>query len=80
MIDGWEDIPDLLIPTIYLRWTMSTINELRDGKTYTNQAFEKIKDLLVNLFPLVCRHLSDADTERVKALQRIPSFLGGLDG
>jgi len=78
MIDGWEDIPDLLIPTIYLRWTMSTINELRDGRTYSDQAFEKTKDLLVSLFPLVCRHLSDEDGERIQALQRIPKFLGGL--
>lgn len=78
MTDGWEDIPDMLIPTIYLQWTMSTINELRDGKTYSDPAFEKIKDLLVSRFPLVCRHLSDDDVERIKALQRIPKFLGGL--
>lgn len=78
MIDGWEDIPDLLIPTIYLRWTMGTINDLRDGKTYSDQAFEKTKDLLVNLFPLVCRHLSDEDGERIQALRQIPKFLGGL--
>jgi len=68
MIDGWEDIPDLAIPTVYLRWVMSLLNELQGGKTYSDQAFDKMKDLLLNLFPLVCRHPSDQDTERVRAL------------
>lgn len=71
MIDGWEDIPDLAIPTVYLRWVMSLLNELQGGKTYSDQAFDKMKDLLLNLFPLVCRHPSDQDTERVRALQQI---------
>lgn len=80
MIDGWEDIPDLAIPTVYLRWVMSLLNELRGGKTYSDQAFDKMKDLLLNLFPLVFRHPSDEDTERVRALQQIPRFLGGFGG
>lgn len=80
MIDGWEDISDLAIPTVYLRWVMSMLNELRSGKDYSDQAFDKMKDLLLNLFPLVCRHPSDDDAERVQALQQIPGFLGGLGG
>lgn len=77
LIDGWEDISDLLIPTIYLRWMMTTMNELYGGHKYSKQAMEKTKDLLLNLFPMVCRHLSDEDRERVAILQRLPTYFGG---
>ncbi len=78
MIDGWEDISDLVIPTIYIKWVMSSLNELHGKKEYTDEAFGKLKDLFLNLFPLLCRHPSEEDVERVKALQRLPAFLGGL--
>ena len=78
MIDGWEDISDLVIPTVYIRWVMSSLNALHGKKEYTDEAFSKLKDLLLNLFPIICRHPSEEDTERVKALQRLPAFLGGL--
>jgi hypothetical protein len=78
MIDGWEDISDLVIPTVYLRWVMGLLNELHGGHNYSPQAFDKTKDLLLNLFPMVCRHLSDEDQKRVQRLQEIPSYLGGL--
>lgn len=78
MIDGWEDISDLVIPTVYIRWVMSALNELREKHEYSDEAFVKLKDLLLNLFPIICRHPSEEDAERVKALQRLPAFLGGL--
>lgn len=78
MIDGWEDISDLVIPTVYIRWVMSTLNELQEGKEYAPAAFDKMKDLLLNIFPIVCRHPSEEDDERISSLQRIPAFLGGL--
>jgi hypothetical protein len=78
MIDGWEDISDLLIPTIYLRWMMGTVNRLHNHYKYSDQAFEKTKDLLLHLFPMICRHLSEEDKDRVSQLQELPAFLGGL--
>lgn len=80
MIDGWEDISDLVIPTIYIRWVMSTLNEFHENKTYTDVAFEKMKELLISLFPIICRHPSEEDAERVRSLQRLPGYLGGLGG
>lgn len=80
MVDGWNDIEDLAIPTVYLRMVMGTVNELNAGKKYSPQAFEKTKDLLINLFPLICRHLSDDEIEQIHNLQKIPGFLGGLGG
>lgn len=78
MVDGWRDISDLAIPTIYLQCVMSILNKLHGKHQYSAQAFEKMKDLLVGLFPLICRHLSEDDVEKISTLQEMPNFLGGL--
>ncbi len=78
LTDGWEDIPDLIIPTVYIRWVMVTLNQLQGGVTFSKEAFARSKQLLVNLFPLVSRHLTAEEKDRVKHLTMIPHYLGGL--
>lgn len=82
LVDGWEDIPDLIIPLVYIRWVMAMLNELHGGMTYSKEALANSKhlllNLLLNLFPLVSRHMTDDDKERVRQLRMIPSYLGGL--
>ena len=78
LVSGWEDIPDVLIPTVYLKWCLTTMNQLRDGDTYSDQAFEKLKKFLVATFPYVSRDLTDEQRARVNDLMFIPSFVGGL--
>ena len=58
LIDGWEDILDLLIPIAYIRWGMTTFNEFHRGMTYSTDALANSKKLLLNLFPLVCRDMT----------------------
>jgi len=76
-IDGWEDISDIMIPTTFLRWIMSTLNEHRNGVTYSNEAFENLKHFLIQVFPHISRHLTTDEQERLSALSMIPSYLGG---
>jgi len=78
LIDGWEDIPDLIIPIVFIRWVMVMLNELHGGMTYSKEALANSKQLLLNLFPLVSRHMTDDEKERVKELTMIPNYLGGL--
>lgn len=78
VIDGWEDISDVMMPTIYIKWVMSTFNELRSGVEYSDEAFENIKTFLLNVYPYVCRHLTEKEQERVQSLSMIPAYLGGL--
>lgn len=78
LVDGWESLLDLTIPIIYIRWIMSTYNEMYKGAEYSQEAFERNKDLLLNLFPLVCRNATEQEQERIKQLGMVPSFLGGL--
>lgn len=74
----WEDIPDVLIPTIYLKWCMSGLNQLRSGITYSDKAFEKLKQFMIAVFPYVSRDLHEPERKRIKSLIRVPSWIGGL--
>jgi hypothetical protein len=75
--DGWEDIPDLLMPIVYIRWVMTMLNEFHRGITYAKDALENSKKLLLNLFPLVCRDMTAEEKERINSLAMIPHYLGG---
>jgi hypothetical protein len=75
--DGWEDIPDLIIPVTYLRWFITMFNEFHRGTTYSDEALESMKELLLNLFPLVCRDMTEKEKERIKNLGMVPDYLGG---
>ena len=78
LIDGWEDIPDVLIPVVYLKWVMAFLNQLRKGYKYSDEAFEKTKHFLVVLFQHVSREPTSAGAQRVGDLLRISEGLGGL--
>jgi hypothetical protein len=78
LLDGWEDVSDLVMPVVFIRWVIVTLNQLQAGRVYSLQAFEKEKELLLNVFPLVSRHLTSAEKDRIRMLQTIPSYIGGL--
>lgn len=78
LIDGWKDVRDLTVPTIYIQWVMGILNRLQEGEVWSPKAFDKGKDLLINLFPHVARNLTEEDEERVATLGLLPSILGGL--
>lgn len=79
LIDGWEDISDVMMPTIFIKWVMSLMNKQHNGVIYSNEAFESLKEFMLQVFPYVSRHLTAKETEHVKSLCMIPSYLGGLD-
>ena len=76
--DGWEDISDVMMPTIFIKWVMCIMNEQRKGVIYSDDAFKNLKEFMLQVFPYVSRHLTDKEKERVKSLGMIPSYLGGL--
>jgi len=76
-LDGWEDIPDLCIPTLYLRWIAALMNQQHRGIRFRDQALEKMKELLIILFPYVCRDQTTKEKERIGRLLMIPGFMGG---
>ncbi|WP_114011594.1 restriction endonuclease [Cohaesibacter intestini] len=78
LIDGWEDIADVMMPTVFVKWIISILNEQRAGVTYSDEAFDAMKHFLLVVFPYVSRHLSDQEKERIQSLTQIPSYLGGM--
>lgn len=78
LIDGWEDLPDLTIPLIYVKFVMAVINELHEGHQYSEDSLEKVKNLILALYPYVSRNATAAEEERIDGLLRIPEVLGGL--
>ena len=78
VVDGWEDIPDICIPTIYLKWLNSIFHELYGGAKYSPAAFDKIKNIMLAVFPYISRQLTAEEKEAIKGVATIPSYLGGL--
>ena len=78
LTDGWEDIPDVAIPLVFAKWIMAVLNELHTGETYSPEAFDRLKEFILSLYPYVARQTTQAETERIEGLMQIPAFLGGL--
>jgi len=76
--DGWEDVVDVMTPTIFAKWIMALMNQLRGGVTYSDVAFENLKKFILRIYPYVVRHPTDEESERISMLQQIPESLGGL--
>ena len=76
--DGWEDITDLILPVVFIKWVISPLNMMHKGITFSHDAFIHYKELILSLFPYVARHTSDNENQRIQALIDIPIYLGGL--
>jgi hypothetical protein len=78
VLDAWDDIPDLAVPTVFIWKVMALLNGLVAGDQYEPEVFEKVKHLMLATFPLVSRHLNDEDQQQLDRLMRIPSWVGGM--
>lgn len=79
-LDGWEDVTDLTIPTVFIHWVMSFVNQLHRGREFEPEAFDAIKEITLAVAPHVLRNHTTAEREQVKRLGKIPMWLGGLGG
>lgn len=77
LISSWEDISDVCMPFVYLKWIMSAINLAQEG-SFSDEALEKLKTFMLLTFHFVSRETTDNEKQRIEALKRIPSFIGGL--
>jgi hypothetical protein len=64
---GWEDIDDLMIPTLFLKNIMAYVNQLTD-QDVSKETHEKMKQLYIRVFPHIVRELTDEEKERVKTI------------
>ncbi len=78
---SWEGIEDLLIPLVFMHWTITMMNSLRAGTwIFSDEAYEKFRDFTFAMSQLVVRETSSEERKRIESLREIPSFLGGLEG
>lgn len=75
LIDRWEDILDVVIPTKYIQWVMTIFNQQHKGVVYSDEAFDNLKTFMIKVFPHVSRHLTKKEEERLKDLAILPSWL-----
>ncbi len=79
LIDVWEDIADVMIPTIFIKWVMTIMNEQKGGAKYSDEAFENLKHFMLQVFPFISRDLTSKEKEHILSPGMIPSYLGGLN-
>jgi len=68
---AWKDLSDLVIPAEFIRWTISTINQLSSGKyVYSEKAIEKERQLIFGLSQKVLREMTESERKRFRDLFR----------
>lgn len=73
---GWYDISDLLIPTQHINYIIAIMNGIRSGKDkYTDEAYEKMKRLLIIISQHTMRHQSKEQLKRARDLFTISQLL-----
>ena len=72
----WNDLSDLAIPNMYLKFVMGFINGIKIGRDiYSDEAYEKTKYTILSLSQLVMRELTDNEKQRVKELVKTPDWV-----
>lgn len=70
--EQWQDVSDLCIPAFYLRRVARFMDEIHKGVKFRNEALEKMRELLITLFPFVCRNQTASENERIALLFSLP--------
>ena len=66
--NGWYDIDDLCIPTLWISRLMAFMNGIYYDQDLGPEAFRKTKQMFLRTYPHVARHLTSAEKERVENL------------
>ena len=68
--NGWEDLRDLTIPSIWIMRLMAFLNGIQRDRDMNEPAFEKMKQMFIRTYPYVARNLTTYEKERVKSLMQ----------
>ena len=73
---SWNDISDLIIPIEYLKFIIAIMNRMRSGyDIYTDEAYEKLKDVIVCLSQMTLRYQTNTEIKRSVELSMLPEGL-----
>ena len=68
--NGWEDLRDLTIPSIWIMRLMAFLNGIQRDRDMMEPAFGKMKQMFIRTYPYVARNLTTYEKERVKSLMQ----------
>lgn len=72
-ITSWNDISDLVIPVQFLKFVIAIMNRMRNaGDIYTDEAYEKLKGIIIALAQITMKRQSEKDIRRAKSLAELP--------
>jgi len=66
LLDSWQDFNSFTNPSLYIKQVMSWLNSFSMGETMDSDAYSKLKKVFLNTYPLICRELTDEETEIIK--------------
>lgn len=66
--NGWEDLRDLTIPSIWILRCMAFFNGIQRESDMKEPVFSKMKQMLLRTYPYVARRLTTWEKERVNSL------------
>ena len=66
--NGWDDIRDLTIPSVWITRLMAFINEIHQEQKIKDPAFTKMKQMFICTYPYVARNLTTKEKERIEPL------------
>ncbi len=63
--DGWYDLKNISNPYGYVKYVMTWLNSFHAGDKISDEAFSKLKNILLNVFPYVCRDFTAEEKEKI---------------
>lgn len=73
LIDTWEDLKDMTIPSVYFNWVHQLWHQLHKGPAYSEKAFNGITVVLTALYPYVAREPTAEEAAHLKELREFSS-------
>lgn len=68
-ITAWLDISDLVIPTEFITKIFSAMNQIREGRVYTDVAYEELQDIFIAVAQKVLRAMTEEEWKRAGMLR-----------
>lgn len=70
--DFWEDLGDIKIPYLYMRWLYYHMNRIRDGlDMYTDEAFQKQMNFITAMSQTVLKETTEEQWETINTYRNI---------
>lgn len=71
---GWLEISDLVIPSEFLTKLFSMMNQIREGRVFTDKAYDEMKDIFIALSQKILRAMTEEEWQRYDVVRDVESL------